>query len=114
VTIAQAKPILLHDTVRTVRTVRTHSPATACGAGDEPKATVRRPSEPASRPHAKHPCRPRVRLAVERERTGRPTRRGGFVGPSGGCCSCGRGGNGSQAGLFRSTARTQGNEGIQG
>lgn len=32
------------------------------------------------------------------------------AGPSGGCCSCDRGGNGSQAGLFRSTARTQGKE----
>ena len=51
-----------------------------------------------------------ARLAVERGRSARSAEAWTIAGPSGGSARRYRGGNGSAAGLFRSTAHTQGKE----
>jgi len=119
-------------TVRSVRTVRRHMLAKAGMAGDSPSATVRRPSGCTFRSRAKSLGGLSARPAVERGRSERSTRRrrgnpsAGMAkrrstesiemvakGPSGESAAGYRGGNGSAACLFRSTASIQEQEGAE-
>jgi hypothetical protein len=111
-------------TVRTVRTVRRHTPATVRGAGDATAATVRRPSNtrglllPTDAPMGCPAASPPYLRGPRFNADGLDGLRGveawrhrhEATGPSGRSARRDRAGNGSAAGLFRSTARTQGKE----
>jgi hypothetical protein len=113
-----------HHTVHTVRTVRKHTLATAHAAGDAATATVRRPSNakgplaPTDAPMSGHAASPPYLRGPRFNADGLDGLRGveawghrrEATGPSGGSARRYRAGNGSAAGLFRSTARTQGKE----
>jgi hypothetical protein len=124
-TVTTGNRLSRRSTVRTVRTVREHAPATACVADGTRQATVRRPSDHDRRQAEKQrrfaPVRSGRfgRSAIRPNRETAPTRPkrpflttaashpANAAGPTDASFDGYRDGNGSRPGLFRSLSRTQ-------